>query len=181
MNKTLLKIVTLSGTLMASAAIAGPYLGLTTGNSSADGYDDARGFSILAGYKFNDLLAIEGIYTDIADFDYKYNPNDISPSTGVADLDAIGLSFVGFHAINDNWSILAKLGYQAWDVEEVSIPSDLSELEIETFSADGNDLIYSIGASYSITAKSSFSLEMQRMEIENGEIDTLSLGYYYTF
>jgi opacity protein-like surface antigen len=167
-----------SATPVAFAADNGIYLGGSVGQSgveiddSFEGEDfsfdaDSTGFKVIGGWRFLDWLAVEGNYVDFGSGD-----DTIDSVKYETDVSGVSLSAVGFLPIGPV-DLFARVGAINWDAEG-------SRLD-ESFSDDGTDLTYGVGAQFRVWSLS-IRAEYEMFDIDAADtVDMLSLGVTWTF
>jgi opacity protein-like surface antigen len=167
--------------LAATPAIAadnGIYLGASVGQAGVNidesfegenfNFDaDSTGFKAIAGWRFLDWLAVEGNYVDLGSADDTIEDVKIE-----ADVSGISLSAVGFLPVGPV-DLFARVGAINWD-------ADVSALG-ETFSDDGTDLTYGVGAQFRVWSLS-IRAEYEQFDVDAADtVDLISLGVTWTF
>jgi len=140
-----------------------------TGLPNCDDSDTTLG--IFGGYQFNRHFGAEIGYTDLG---------KASASSGAASatLEAKGLEFlaVGTIPLNQQFSLYGKLGLFMWDADiRVSGPATVLT------SDDGTDLTIGFGARYSFTKNLAAQLQWQRYDLDNFDVDVISVGILFRF
>ncbi|WP_415898009.1 porin family protein [Neptuniibacter sp. QD72_48] len=177
MKKTLLATALISGILsQAAMADSNFYLGGGVGKTSVD-YVEVTGATItddsdtswkfFAGYNFNKNFAVEFAYQDLGE-----NSADVLNVPVKIDGDAYSLALLGKLPVGEKAEVFAKLGYARIDADADVANTTVSESE--------SDVLYGLGANYSVTEKVDLRLEWERMDFED-EVDTVSLGVIYNF
>jgi len=175
MNKIkqhLLSGVFISTFCFASGANAeGVYAGFSLGNASLDEseIDSAVGWKLFGGYEVSDNIAIEGGYTsfgemDISDFWY----------SATLEITGFELAAVGSYPINDQLSLLGKLGFLRWDAE-----FDFSGLG--SVSTSGTDIFFGLGGQYNLSDNLDVRATWERYTVEDTDADLLSASVVYSF
>ncbi|MEJ2440070.1 MAG: outer membrane beta-barrel protein [Gammaproteobacteria bacterium] len=104
------------------AATSGPYLGLNVGQSSTDTLHLSdktdTGIAAMAGYQFNQYLAVEVHYTDFGSITFQ--------SGGSSDVTGYGISVVGSYPFNNDWSAFVKLGATHTTIKSVGNFGDVN-------------------------------------------------------
>lgn len=159
-------------TLPAVAADNGIYLGASVGQSGIqiDDFDydaDATGYKIIAGWRFLDWLAVEGNYVDFSSGDDRVAGTRIE-----TEADGISLSAVGFLPVGPV-DLFARVGAIDWS-------ADLSSPGIASGGDDGTDLTYGVGAQFRVWSLS-IRAEYEMFDIEDADVDMISLGVTWTF
>lgn len=130
--------------------------------------DSDTSWKLFAGYNVNENFAVEFAYQDLGE-----NSMDIMAVPVEVDGDAYSLSLVGKLPMGESAEVFAKLGY-------AHVNADANVGGLADVSADGSDVLYGLGVSYSLTDMVDVRLEWERMDFED-EIDTVSLGVSYNF
>ncbi|MFY0676549.1 MAG: porin family protein [Neptuniibacter sp.] len=179
MNKLILSSA-LAATLLSSTVFADSnfYLGGSIGQTEVDYVPEAgatvtddsdTSWKIFGGYNINENFAVEVAYQDLGD-----NSAVVLGQPTYIDGDALSISLVGKLPINDQFGLFGKLGYA--DVEaDADVPSINASV-----SASDSDVLYGIGAVYSVTEAVDVRLEWEHIDLAD-EIDTVSLGVSYNF
>ena len=159
-------------TVPAIAADNGIYLGGSVGQSSLDidevSYDaSATGYKLIAGWRFIDWLAIEGNYVDFGSGD-----DSIAGTKIETEADGISLSAVGFLPVGPV-DLFARVGMIDWS-------ADLSSPGIGSESDDGTDLTYGVGLQFRVWSLG-IRAEYELFDIEDADVDMISLGVTWTF
>jgi hypothetical protein len=158
--------------LPAVAADNGIYLGASVGQSNIQiddfNYDaDSTGYKIIAGWRFLDWLAVEANYLDFGSGDDR-----ISGTKVETDADGISLSAVGFLPVGPV-DLFARVGAVDWS-------ADVSSSGLGSDSDDGTDLTYGVGAQFRVWSLS-IRAEYEMFDIEDADVDMISLGVTWTF
>lgn len=158
--------------LPAVAADNGIYLGASVGQSGLDiddfNYDaSATGYKLIAGWRFLDWLAVEGNYVDFGSGDDRVEGTKIE-----TDADGVSLSVVGFLPVGPV-DLFARIGAIDWS-------ADLSSPGFGSASDDGTDLTYGIGAQFRVWSLS-LRAEYEMFDIEDADVDMISVGVTWTF
>lgn len=153
------------------AADQGFYVGLDVGQSSTDTFNlstkTGTAFSILAGYQFMKYVAAEVQYNDFG-----------SPTaTGGSSFKISGYSLaaVGILPINDQWAVLAKLGYAS-----TKLGSPVNNTK--------SDIVYGIAGQYTFNPMWSARLNYDMYSVESpapasqkATTSVISIGGQYHF
>lgn len=145
--------------LAAPAFAEGMYAGVNLGQSDADGFS-ANSFSILGGYTIDKTLAAEVAYVDLG-------------SDSSVDVSALSVSAVGSYPINDQVSVLGRLGIASTKVE-VSVPG-FSGSESKTA------LTYGIGGQYNVSSTVGVRVGYDIYKAEGDDVSNLSIGAVMKF
>lgn len=147
-------IVVSTGAL-AQAGMQGFYAGAEVGNTDVSGADDDIGFKILGGYRFHPNLAAEIGYGMLYD------------KSGV-EVTALEAVVVGMFPLNNQFSLIGKLGFANVDVE------------VPGASDDKTELTWGIGAQYDLGRNLGLRAVWQRYETDDA-IDYLAVGVLWRF
>jgi OOP family OmpA-OmpF porin len=157
--------------LPAVAVDNGIYLGASVGQSGVQiddvNYDaDATGYKLIAGWRFLDWLAVEGNYIDFGSGD-----DTVGGEKFETEADGISLSAVGFLPVGPV-DLFARVGVIDWSAD---LKSDFDKV-----GDDGTDLTYGIGAQFRVWGLS-IRGEYEMFDIEDADLDMISLGVTWTF
>ena len=141
-----------------------------TGLPNCDDSDTA--LSIFGGYQFNKHFGAEIAYTDVG-------KASASSGANAATLEAKGFEFlaVGTIPLNQQFSLYGKLGLFMWDADIRTSGPGVTVLT----SDDGTDLTIGFGARYSFTKNLAAQLQWQRYELDNFDVDVISVGILFRF
>jgi OOP family OmpA-OmpF porin len=184
--------VALLGSVLAAPAVAseGFYLGVSAGytesDESCDDLDDIgfvgscddsdTGWKLTGGYQFSQYFATEISYVDLGDIDASGLIGAI-PTTANVDIDGYGISLVGTYPMGDKFSLLGRVGAFNWDAD---VSASLGAAAAST-DDDGTDLTYGLGAQYVFTDNAALRLEWERFDLDDDEVDMISLGVKWSF
>jgi hypothetical protein len=167
-----------AATPVAFAADNGIYLGGSVGQSGVEidesfegenfSFDtDSTAFKVIAGWRFLDWLAVEGNYVDLGSGD-----DTVADTKIESDIDGLSVSAVGFLPVGPV-DLFARVGAINWDAEVSALG--------ESFSDDGTDLTYGVGAQFRVWSLS-IRAEYEMFDIDAADtVDMLSLGVTWTF
>jgi len=177
-----LVVSAVAGALLFAAAPAfaadnGIYLGASVGQAgvSIDTFEgenfdfdaDSTAFKAIAGWRFLDWLAVEGNYIDLGSGD-----DTIDGVKFESDVSGVSLSAVGFLPVGPV-DLFARIGAVNWDAD-FSVPG-------ESFSDDGTDLTYGVGAQFRVWSLS-IRAEYEQFDVDAADtVDLISLGVTWTF
>ena len=147
--------MTVSAGALAQSATTGFYIGAEVGNTDVSGADDDIGFKLLGGYRFHRNIAAEVGYGML------YDKSDV-------EVTALEFVAVGMYPINNQFSILGKLG--------------LANVEVDSpfGSEDKTELTWGLGAQFDLTPNLALRGIWQRYETEDA-INYLALGVTWKF
>jgi Outer membrane protein beta-barrel domain len=181
-KSTMIALATTAALSLAAApAFAvdnGIYLGASVGQAGVsiddslegENFDfdaDSTGFKAIAGWRFLDWLAVEGNYVDLGSGD-----DTIDNVKYETDVSGVSLSAVGFLPVGPV-DLFARVGAINWD-------ADFSA-QGETFSDDGTDLTYGVGAQFRVWSLS-IRAEYEQFDVDAADtVDLISLGVTWTF
>lgn len=155
--------------------------GLGVGRAQVDFDDygvkgDGTSWEALAGWEFNKYLAVEASYI------YSGNIEDTVSVSGIGDVKlrantkAITASVIGSLPIGDRFSVFARAGLLHWDSDlKGSVPGFSA-----TASADGDDLLYGVGAT-AMVESALLRLEYRGAQIEDADLSLLTLSIVWRF
>jgi OOP family OmpA-OmpF porin len=158
-----------SGLAAQSHAEGNWYVGGSVSQAFVDerGLDeDDTGAKIFGGYKFNDYVAIEGGYYDFG---------EIGNSSSELEIDGISLAVVGSVPVSSKISLLGKVGVHDWDADVTGSASSAVNTDSDT------DAFYGIGAEYALTDSLKIRAELERYEVEDLDVDLVSVGISFSF
>lgn len=169
MKKTVAALFLSTVALSAAAADQGFYVGANVGQSSTDTLSlstkTGTAFSVLGGYQFMKYVAAEIQYNDFG-----------SPTiTGGSSMKINGYSAVavGILPLNEQWSLMAKLGYAS---TKLGTPIDKSK----------SDVTYGIGGQFNIDKNWGVRANYDQYKAENtasqkATTSVLTIGGIYRF
>lgn len=181
------------------AAPGSVYVGAGYGTTSADTGvtaitatldEDDSGFKLFVGRKMDKYFAIEGFYADFGEASLTGNTGDtfiidgfvfafgIDNAAIISEATAIGFNGLFSLPITDKFSVFGKLGLIRWDYE---ITASGSGVPSQTTSDDGTDSFFGFGASYKINDDWSIRGDYDLYEIDDGDVDMLSLNIIKSF
>jgi len=158
----------------------GPYIGGNFGSVSVDLCKDAwnlgipncddedNGWKLYGGYAFNRNIAVEAGYAYLGEMSAGgFGVN------GSVELDGFMASLKGSLPLNESVSLFARVGAIAWDAEGGGALSG--------FDDDGTDLTYGVGVEFALTENFGLLGEWERFDIDDEDVDLISLGARYSF
>ncbi len=144
-----------SGAMAQQTADTGFYIGAEVGQTDLDGADDDIGFKLLGGYRFHRNVAAEVGYGMLYD-------------KGGAEVTALEVVALGMFPINNQFSIIGKLGFANVDVEVAGASDDKTELT------------WGLGVQYDFNRNLGVRALWQRYETDNA-VDYLAVGVTWRF
>ncbi len=153
----------------AFAADQGFYVGANVGQSSTDTFalstKTGTSFSVLAGYQFMKYVAAEVQYNDFG------SPTDVGGTS--VKINGYSAAAVGILPINDQWSLMAKLGYAG---TKLGSPVDKTK----------SDVTYGIGGQYNIDRNWGVRANYDMYKVENNAAvsattSVFTIGVAYKF
>lgn len=157
-------------TLYAQAAETGLYAGAGAGQAKARDAcsapaaltitscdDSATAWRIFGGYRLHRNVAVEIGYDDGG----KYKASGVVsgvPVTGEVKAKAFDFDIVGILPLYEQFSLLGKVGFAAWNVEASGSALGLTASQ----SANGTSFLYGAGAQYDFARQFGLRLEWQR-------------------
>ncbi|WP_444995099.1 OmpA family protein [Aliikangiella sp. IMCC44359] len=149
--------------------------------------NERYGWEFGIGYEIFDFLALELGYADLGEVEIYVNSTQsqldslfdaiehVHPESG----EGLTFSIVGDVDLNQNWKLIAKVGYFDWDSQYNTFNAHQGVGDDK--SSDAN-LFYGIGTRYQINTSWDLSLEWKRYEFIHEESDFWSLGIvWYPF
>ncbi|MEJ2463774.1 MAG: outer membrane beta-barrel protein [Candidatus Thiodiazotropha sp.] len=143
--------------------------GVGTANYSEANFDESdTGLNIYGGFLANENLGFEISYTDFGKEEGNYLGYDAS-----VEVTGLGLSAIGFLPLSNDFNLFGKVGLMAWDADIGLGPfSD---------STDGSDLLFGFGATYQISDQFSLRGAWEFVDLDEGELDMLSINAQINF
>lgn len=143
-----------------------------------------EGYSLLAGYRWNDFVSFELGYTNFGHAeDFAFGE--------VIELDADEISFsgIGHLPITERFNIFGRLGIGYWDAEVDVHNTALIDViypdEILVSDESSYDLFGGIGAAYNFgnnwSIRGEYAYRRWSIDDVDFDLDTLSLGFLYRF
>jgi opacity protein-like surface antigen len=176
MNKSV-SVAALAAALLFSAAparaaddLTGGYAGLSVSRSeySVDdesGSVDKTGAKAFGGYRFNRFFA--------AEMDYR-RPGDVSNFAGSLELYGFTTSLVVLAPVSESVDLFARGGLLFWNLK-AGVPG------FGSVEDDGNDPLFGVGIQWRAWESGLVRFEYERADIENVNIEQVSLGVAYRF
>jgi len=170
-KNTLIALSVIASISMTAPLFAkeGLYIGVVSTQTFVDehGFDeDDTGGKLFAGYRFNNYIALEGGYYDFG---------EIGSHNNQVDINGFSLAAIGSLPVSSNLSLFAKVGAHNWDADARGSVAD-------HFSETGDtDAFYGLGVDYVVSENWQVRGEVERYEVEDFDIDSISLGISYNF
>ena len=157
---------------------------------------DMDGWKAFAGYRFSDMLALEGSYYFIGETDEAINGNIYDPNTGITatsvlaqgEASGFALSGVASYEVIDDLSVFGKLGAMKYTSEGTLTVQGTKNGAAVTkqidAEVDGVGLLWGIGGSYKITDNIGFRGEYEgftREDIQGKDQDVGIMSAGVTF
>lgn len=173
------RLLTIVGILCLSCtgAFAKAYVGAAAGQSTTEidpgvgesfsGSDTS--YKLHGGYRVIKFFGVEADYRDFGSQSDTVLGEDIALDTKSFDLFAVGVFPIG-----KSFEVFGKAGYSMWDAK-------LSATTSGSFSDDGSDFAYGVGAAYTF---SKFALRLEYEQFDIAEVDNASmasLGFDFRF
>ncbi|MDC1281181.1 porin family protein [Methylophilaceae bacterium] len=158
-----------------------------TGTASLNEDEDDTGYKLFAGYRASNNFGVELHYADLGEASISGNNGDTFISAGdtytfivdgakiAQETKSYGVAATYALPLNDNFSLLGKIGFHRWDAESS---------EGSSFDEDGTEPFYGIGASYQVNENVAIQAEFERFQIDSidiDDIDLLSVGLAFHF
>jgi hypothetical protein len=184
MKKTLLGLSIIAVLSPATASAENYYIGGSYGKTEVDVAsssdiaalaavgisvdEEDTGSKYFAGYRAHKNVAFEVFNADLGEV-------KITDGVDSIDIEAVsfGVSVLGIIPVTESFELFGKVGYQSWE-------ADLSSTVGVSASADGTDVTYGVGATYT-TGPFSFRAEAERYDFDGEDVDMLSAGIAYNF
>jgi len=150
-------------------------------SSSTD--DSDTGWKGFVGYRFLKFFSLELAYVDLGEFSISaesdgtgllYAPGNVS---GSVDADTAALQAMGILPLGERFSIYVKFGYHAWDAKVRLSDS----LDSASTSEDGEDAMYGLGVNFGLKGAGSIRLEYELYELEDVDVDLISVAFAFRF
>jgi len=197
MKRLLTTLVMLSAfTLPFGVQAEGGYLGASFGSTEVDldaitpgaGTtldDEDSGYKIYGGYNLNENFALEGSYVDFGEIAMIAPTGAQFIASGVllqattdinlsASSDAFTFAGVGKMDVGIG-NIFGKLGLAMWDSETTSNIAAFNTTD------DGTDLFFGFGIDIGVTEALVARFEYEMYELDDDEVDMMSLGLHVAF
>ena len=147
--------------------------------------DEDSGYKIYGGYNLSDNFALEGGYVDFGEStltaptgaQFTLNGVLLQATTDInltASADAFTFAGVGKMDVGIG-NIFGKLGLAMWDSETTSNIAALNTTD------DGTDLFFGFGIDIGVTEALVARFEYEMYELDDDEIDMMSLGLHVAF
>jgi hypothetical protein len=176
MKSSVFTTVLLSGLLALPAAASEQefYGALSIGRSDIDDFDKDTSFSIAGGVQVNQHVAFEAGYSDFGEAKVSNGFSSASYSA-----DAIQLSVLGLLPLSDKAGLTGRFGIDLWDgtIKYTNVPG----LGTGSVSEDGTDIYFGFGAYINVVEKAKLYFELQRHDIDDIDVDVVSIGARYFF
>lgn len=130
----------------------------------------ATGWQAFAGWRFNRYAALEVGYVDGLDGDGTLNVAGV-PATLSVNLNAVTASAIGSVPLGEYFSLFGRLGAARWEAKAKLSTSTVSVRD----SVDGTDMLYGGGVAFAWDG-AVIRLEYDALDIEEGDVSTISLG-----
>lgn len=183
-----------------SFADSGWYISGKVGQSELDietFKEEANSYGLAGGFRFSDYVGLQVGYTEYGQFEETETyaePGYIETGTLTGDLTAISLVAIGSLPLSDSFSLFGKLGLASWDIDVKATYVEIDYLFDYSYSASGRDsdsgtdLVYGIGANWSISDLFGLSFEYEVLDYDvdlgadaDAELNTMSLGAVFSF
>lgn len=137
------------------------------------GFDEtAPTMKILGGYSFNEFVVVEGSYTRLLEASENVDGVDVDVDGSVWDL-STKLSM----PLSERWTPYGRVGWSYVDLSAKATEDDV------TFRVNDYDnaLTWAVGTDVSITPRLSLAGEVARTNIDEGDLDFVSVNVSYSF
>jgi len=132
-------------------------------NADYEGGSDDSGYNVAVGKYLNDNVSLEVGYADFGGDADRVNGVDAE-----FEATAIQLSALGYLSVSENAGLFARVG-----VERITTDASVNSLRANL---DETNLYYGVGGYLSLSDNVDVRLEIQRHEILDTELDTVSAG-----
>lgn len=148
--------------------------------------DDGTTVKVFAGYRFGANFAVEGDYTNFANYKEEDRTNLL---TAEVDVSAISLSVVGILPLADGmFDLFARLG-ASWGDFQLKLKDGIDSPSAPSASGDKpdgtqTDLVWSLGAQVNLLSSQKLGIRAEYTGYEYSKVDTLrlaSVGVSYRF
>ena len=162
--------------LVACATVnADAYLGAGLGYTRIDGsnygisFDGSdHGYKLFGGYRWNDYFGMELAYYDYGEPDDDVHGVDID-----IELDGFGGFAVGYYPLHDRFDLMARLGYIRYDIQARAAGSSASN--------DDDAVAWGVGGDYKLNSRFSIAGEWERLGLNDGNADMISISGRFHF
>ena len=151
--------------------------------------DNGLGWRLFGGYNLNKYLGFEIAYVDLNELETETTSSSpfVSTTNVAAEVDGFTFAGIGKYPVTETFNIFGKVGAFVWDVEgaasvtiggtTLAIPASLSSL----LDNDGTDIMFGFGADFELMENVGIRAEWERYEVDNTDIDLVSIGVEYRF
>lgn len=163
----------------------GFYVGAGVGEASVEvddsGFDDGdTGFKVFAGYNINRHFALEATYFDGGTAEMSSAARAFGGSIAVS-TSGLNFSLLGRLPVNEVFSVHARLGMAAYDVDtRIVAHSPLGQARFAD-SDSSEDVSYGLGAAFDISSSFELRAEYEAVDASNGKLSLLSVSGVYRF
>ncbi len=161
---------------------------LANGFKTVDIKDDDRdnGWKLLAGYKFNKNIAVEGGYFDLGKYGFTATTLPAGTLNGNVRLKGVNLDVMGILPFTDKFSAFGRIGLN--EAKASTAFDGVGSVNVLDPKRSKRDLNYKmgVGLEYAFTDALGVRAEAERYQINDavgnkGDIDLISLGVVYRF
>lgn len=158
--------------MAAGALYGGASIGQATYRCTTTDEDcDSDGWKILAGYKLNQNMAIEGAYYNLGEDTAEYEHATYGTMKASAKSTGIGVTGIYTQPVADNLEVFGKLGAMFWNVEG-ELSQNVSGAKVSaTDEEDGTSVLFGLGASYKFDDNWGIRGEWERYTAEYEDMD----------
>lgn len=169
----------LAGVAHADEAKTGFYIGAGIGNNQLEESDsgfkfdgDDTAITVFGGYQFNQWIAAEVGYVDGG------KPSDTVGGVNIElDSSAVEVSVIGKAQLNRSFSVFARVGLLAWDVDAKVSASGGSA----SISDDGNDWSYGVGGILSVSPSADIRLQWRSADLDGVDLSLFDISLIWKF
>jgi len=132
-------------------------------NADYDGGSDESGYNVAVGKYLNDNVSIEVGYADFGG-----DADNVNGIDAEFEATAIQVSALGYLSVSKNAGLFARVG-----IERIKADASVNTLRANL---DETNLYYGVGGYVKVSDKVDIRLEIQRHELLDTELDTVSAG-----
>lgn len=151
-------------------------------SASLDDSDTSLSFTL--GYQITPNFSLEGGYIDLGEFAFNATSNGsgfLYPAGPVGvkvETDGLFFDVKGQVPLNEQFSLYGKLGLLNWDTDvKVSLSIGSASVPVDS----DNDVFFGIGGSFNINNSMALNVDYTLYELEDLDVDVLSVGIQYSF
>lgn len=171
--------------LAALPANAGPYVGASFGQGSADlGYtgpdttvdDSNTQWKVYGGWRLFKFVAVEAGYGDLGDVS-AVTSSPLGDSSVAMSANGMSVAALGVLPLG-NFDLFAKMGYLYWNADVDIVDPTLGSMSL---SDDGNDTLIGAGFVWNYPGPGAARLEYEQSSVGDVDVDTIAAGLTFMF